>query len=239
MKKILVGFMLFFGSISYGQSVTGTSGLIHIPSARMLEDGQLVLGAAYIPKPYFTSTAGLYRFQNKASGLNTYLTYGILPFVEVMFRYTHEIGAKVNVNTNYFPDRMFSLRIRLLNEGKIKPCLTIGFEDISSIIGTHPTAKFFVGNYIVGNKTFKSKYGFIDIVLGRSFDLKNHKSKQYEDFFYGLSLQPNSFQNFKYIIEYNSRIFHTGIKWRPLKPVNLMFGLWDLSKPTFSINLNI
>ena len=77
MRKILVGLMLVFGISSYGQSVTGTSGLIHIPSARMLEDGQLVLGAAYIPKPYF------FRYEKGINpGVNSYLTYSILPFVE-------------------------------------------------------------------------------------------------------------------------------------------------------------
>ena len=47
MKNQITFFILVLLSlISYSQSVTGTSGLIHIPSARMLDDGQLVLGAA-------------------------------------------------------------------------------------------------------------------------------------------------------------------------------------------------
>ena len=83
MKKLLVLLIVIISNYSFSQSVTGTSGLIHIPSARMLDDGQLVLGAAFIPKPYFRSY--LMRLN---PGLNTYITYGILPFVEVMFRYT-------------------------------------------------------------------------------------------------------------------------------------------------------
>ena len=53
MKKLILIVLLLVGGVVSGQSVTGTSGLIHIPSARMLEDGQLVIGAAFIPKPYF------------------------------------------------------------------------------------------------------------------------------------------------------------------------------------------
>ena len=79
----------------------------------MLEDGQLVLGAAYIPKPYFQR----YGRRNNP-GLNTYITYGILPFVEVMFRFTHELNMPVNTTTRYFPDRMLTIRARLLNEKK-------------------------------------------------------------------------------------------------------------------------
>ena len=51
MKKLILIVLLLVGGVASGQSVTGTSGLIHIPSARMLEDGQLVIGAAFIPKP--------------------------------------------------------------------------------------------------------------------------------------------------------------------------------------------
>ena len=66
MKKLILIVLLLVGGVVSGQSVTGTSGLIHIPSARMLEDGQLVLGAAYIPKPYFQ------RYERRLNpGLNT------------------------------------------------------------------------------------------------------------------------------------------------------------------------
>ena len=98
MRKLIVILFLVVSGVVSGQSVTGTSGLIHIPSARMLEDGQLVLGAAYIPKPYF------FRYgRNNNPGLNTYITYGILPFVEVMFRYTHELNTPVNIETTCSP----------------------------------------------------------------------------------------------------------------------------------------
>ena len=84
MKKLILIVLLMVGGVASGQSVTGTSGLIHIPSARMLEDGQLVIGAAYIPKPYFTYSARYIPIENRMNnnpGLNTYVTYGILPFM--------------------------------------------------------------------------------------------------------------------------------------------------------------
>ena len=122
MKKLILIVLLLVGGVVSGQSVTGTSGLIHIPSARMLEDGQLVIGAAYIPKPYFTYSARyiipIENRMNNNPGLNTYITYGILPFVELMFRYTHELNVPVTPENKYFPDRMFSARVRILNEEK-------------------------------------------------------------------------------------------------------------------------
>ena len=94
MKKLVVIVFLVVSGVVSGQSVTGTSGLIHIPSARMLEDGQLVIGAAFIPKPYFQ------RYERRLNpGLNTYVTYALFPFMEVMFRYSHEFNVPVNFET--------------------------------------------------------------------------------------------------------------------------------------------
>ena len=98
MKKLILIVLLLVGGVVSGQSVTGTSGLIHIPSARMLEDGQLVIGAAFIPKPYFQN--GMKRRLNP--GLNTYVTYALFPFMEVMFRYTHELNVPVTMETSIF-----------------------------------------------------------------------------------------------------------------------------------------
>ena len=36
--------------------------------------------------------------------------------------------------------------------------------------------------------------------------------------------------------EYDSKYFQTGLKLKPIKPFKIMFGLWDLNKPTFSLN---
>ena len=130
MKKSVVIVFLVLCRVVSGQSVTGTSGLIHIPSARMLEDGQLVIGAAFIPKPYFQ------RYERRLNpGLNTYITFGILPFVELMFRYTHELNTPVNVETQYFPDRMLGFRVRLLSEKNYLPAIVLGLQDPSAIFG--------------------------------------------------------------------------------------------------------
>ncbi len=53
MKKLILIVLLLVGGVASGQSVTGTSGLIHIPSARMLEDGQLVFGGSFYSETLF------------------------------------------------------------------------------------------------------------------------------------------------------------------------------------------
>ena len=236
MKKIIFGFLLFFGSISYGQSVTGTSGLIHIPSARMLEDGQLVLGAGFIPKPYF------YRWGvNENPGLTSYITYQILPFVELMFRYTHELNKPVwNPNgDHYFPDRMFSIRFKLVEEKKYIPAVVFGAHDFSKLTGlSSPSSlnSMYAATYLVTSKKIDFKHFSIDTSLGYAFDLLDLETKDYRGIFYGFELKSLSFDFITLIIENNSKNLNTGIRISPLKMVNMMVGLWDLKKPTFSFN---
>lgn len=239
MKKILVGFLLFLGSISYGQSVTGTSGLIHIPSARMLEDGQLVLGAAYIPKPYFTYVnRGGYlggTLRNNP-GLNTYITYAILPFAEIMFRYTHELNMSVNPFNQYFPDRMFSARIRIIKESDFLPSIVFGVHDIGKVATTFGSATNFSTNYLTFTKRFKFLGFNSDLSFGYAFDFLTLKAIDIQGFFGGVEFTPFFYNKASFMIEYDSKVFNSGVKWRPINSINIMVGLWDLNKPTFSFN---
>ena len=52
-----------------------------------------------------------------------------------MFRYANELNRVVNVETQYFPDLMFSMRGRLLKEKKYLPAIVLGLQDASSIFG--------------------------------------------------------------------------------------------------------
>lgn len=232
MKKLVVIVFLVVSGVVSGQSVTGTSGLIHIPSARMLEDGQLVLGAAYIPKPYFQ------RYNRRINpGLNTYITYGILPFVEVMFRYTHELNTPVNVETLYFPDRMLGFRARLLKEKKYIPAIVLGLQDASALFGeTCLSCSNYSATYFVGSKSLKTGLGDFDFSIGYAFDFLELKSKDYMGVFGGISFSPNIYKNASILFEHNSKGINTGINMIVLSRFSLMLGLWNLDKPTFSFN---
>jgi len=232
MKKLVVIVFLVVSGVVSGQSVTGTTGLIQIPSARMLEDGQLVLGAAYIPKPYF------FRYgKNINPGVNSYITYGILPFVEVMFRYTHELNTPVNIETQYFPDRMLGFRARLLNEKKYLPAIVLGLQDASAIFGdTCLNCSNYSATYFVGSKNFKTDFGNFDLSVGYAFEFLELKSKDYMGVFGGISFSPNFYKNASILFEHNSKGINAGINVIVLSRFNLMFGLWNLDKPTFSFN---
>ncbi|MDC0875216.1 YjbH domain-containing protein [Flavobacteriaceae bacterium] len=232
MRKILLLIILTIPWKGTSQATSGMSGLIHVPSARMLDDGQLVLGAAYIPKPYF------FRYgRNENPGLNTYITYGILPFIEIMFRYTHELNTPVNFETQYFPDRMLGFRVRLLSEKNYLPAIVLGLQDPSAIFGdTCLVCTNYSATYFVGSKNFKTDFGNFDLSIGYAFDFKELKAKDYKGVFGGISFSPNFYENASFLFEHNTKGFNTGISTIVLSRFNLMLGLWNLDKPTFSFN---
>ena len=155
-----------------------------------------------------------------------------------MFRYSHEIGAKVNISTRYFPDRMFSFRARLIKEGNKIPSIVVGFQDVGSLIGAGVNS-YFSSNYVVSSKSIKNNGGNLMISLGYAFDLNELKTKEHKGFFGGLSFTPNFYNKISFNLEHNSKVINSGIKWNPFKLINLMIGVWDLNKPTFSFNYQI
>jgi len=238
MKKLVIIVLLLISGVVSAQSVTGTSGLIHIPSARMLEDGQLVIGAAFIPKGIYHRTYGPNKFDVRLNpGLNTYITYGFLPFLEIMFRYSHELNIPVSFETEYFPDRMFSARLRVINETKNLPSIVFGIHDLAQYIGVVSGVPNFSTNYVVGSKLFSiSDKLNIDLDIGYAFDISKFKTVAYNGLFGGVEIYHNSFGQFSLNAEYDSNKFIFGGKINLFSKINLMLGLWDLNKPTFAFN---
>ena len=238
MRKLVVIVFLVASGVVSAQSVTGTSGLIHIPSARMLEDGQLVLGAAFIPIGINHRTYGPDKFNVRLNpGLNTYVTYGLLPFLEIMFRYSHELNMPVNPETEYFPDRMFSARLRVINETKNLPSIIFGIHDTAQYINVVSGQPNFSANYVVGSKLFSiSDILNIDLNIGYAFDVSKFKTVVYNGLFGGVKIKHNSLNRFSLNAEYDSKKFIFGVKLKPLNNFEIMGGLWDFDKPTFSFN---
>jgi hypothetical protein len=107
----------------------GSPGLIDMPTAEMLPDGQ------------FTSTVSHFGGQTRFT-----LTFQATPWMSASFRYN---GIQ-NWNLGGFPtyyDRGFDVRFRLLQEKRRWPAITLGLQDF---VGTG----IYAGEYIVATKTF-------------------------------------------------------------------------------------
>lgn len=228
--------IIIFQKAIYSQSIQGTSGLINLPTARMLEDKKLVIGAAFIPKNIFQ------RYNRKFNpGLNTYVTYAILPYTEVMFRYTHELNTPIRPPTinqyGYFPDRMFSIRFRVLGETKVLPSIVFGFHDLSSILNkTVSAATNYNASYIVFSKKINLKLIHFDFSSGYAYKLGEFKNYEYAGFFIGSDVQFSKYKNLNFYFEYDSKYPNIGFNINLINKFVLRYGLINLSNPTISFN---
>lgn len=109
----------------------GSPGLIDMPSAQMLPDGQ------------FTSAIAYFGGQTRYT-----LTFQATPWMSASFRYNSIQNWNLGGFNTYY-DRGFDVRFRLLKERKYLPEITVGLQDF---IGTG----IYAAEYIVATKTFNT-----------------------------------------------------------------------------------
>ncbi|GAA6209944.1 YjbH domain-containing protein [Cognatishimia sp. WU-CL00825] len=107
----------------------GTPGLMDMPSAEMLPDGQFVLG--------YSQFGGNQRLS---------LSFQPVPWATATFRYNGIEDLNLFGFSTYY-DRSFDVRFRLLKERKVLPAVTLGLQDFA---GTG----IYAGEYLVATKTF-------------------------------------------------------------------------------------
>lgn len=222
--------VILVGLITYSQSIVGTNGQFFIPTAEMHPDRTLVLGAGYIPTGYFQ------RYNRKVNpGMPTFVTVSLLPFVEVMFRYTHELNMRVNPQTRYYPDRMFAGRIRLLKESKYIPSLAVGANDFTKALGLSTAPTNYSATYIVGTKSFVFNALTLSTTLGYGVDVLDLNRYDFLGAFGGVELSHKRFASSTVALEYDTRNLHLSVGHTFFDRLVLKAGLWDLKKPAAMI----
>lgn len=226
MKQTLFVIALCFGlSNLSGQSLTGTNGLFKIPSAYVASDGQSYIGASFYPKGYYE----LYNAGNRFTGMPTFITLSMYDRVEFMFRYTHQLGHEVNPQTQYFPDRMFTLRYNALKEGRNHPAITIGLHDVSEALGGTSATPWFLATYLVASKTIETKSLSIAPSVGYAYDLiERNRNQVFNGFFAGVELTANQFSYVTVVGEYDSESFNVALKTTVLGHLHFALGLLDM-----------
>ena len=119
----------------------GLPGLIDLPSAQRLPDGELVLTQ-----------------QISDTLARTGISSQILPSLGVAFRFSGhgKNGDEANERTNH--DRSFDAHLTVIKEGKYRPAISIGLRDF---IGTG----WYSSEYIAATKTFEK----LEITAGLGF----------------------------------------------------------------------
>ena len=230
LKYVFFAFALFISLPTRSQSITGTQGQFFIPTAEMHSDRTLVLGAGYIPKGYFQ------RYNRSVNpGMPTFVTVTFLPFVEVMFRYTHELNMRVNPQTRYYPDRMFAGRIRLLKESKYIPAIVVGANDFTKALGLSTAPTNYSSTYVVGTKSFKYLEYQFATSLGYGLDVLELDRYDFLGIFGGVEIRHNQLANSSLSLEYDSSNIHLSIGHTFFNRLVIKAGLWDLKKPAAMI----
>lgn len=234
--RFLIAMLLLFSSSISAQSLTGTRGLIKAPTARMYESGTLAIGMGYVPSKFFKRTHGEFRgLRTGNSGLNTFITLTPLPFMEIMFRYSHELNREISFKTKYFPDRMFTARFKLLNESKKIPSIVLGLQDISAITETTCEAcSNFTATYLVGSKIFKYNDFSFDVSLGYAADLIRLPAKDFKGFFGGVEIKHNEFKQAQLLIDYDTTSLNIGLQGYFFNRIHTVLGIMDF-EPMFII----
>jgi hypothetical protein len=226
---ILIGLWILFSIAPVNaQSTTGTRGLVKAPTARMFEDGTLSLGAAFIPPGYHKRTFGAKKGDIVPNaGLNTFVTVNLFPFMEVMFRYSHELNLPVTPITQYFPDRMFTARFKLLNETKKWPAILLGMQDAGNLISSEGSlGPNFASSYLVATKNFQYKGFNIDASLGYGADLGDIPAKEFKGLFGGVEITTPYLKDTQLLLDYDATYINIGVQKQFFKKLHTMVSYY-------------
>jgi hypothetical protein len=196
------------------QTLTGTSGLITVPTAVIAPDGDLTLGVNRLAREHFEFTGGTF---DDRPLLVHYANVGFLPFVEVGLRLTR----LVDVPRQALGDRMVNVRVRLLKEGELLPAVAVGAHDI---VGT----RIYHASYAVATKTVGTAAGPVGLTVGYGYDVLRlpSRGRQFDGLFGGVSVTPRRWITL--LAEYDGEQPNAGVRLRPVQGVALLAALRNL-----------
>ena len=105
-------------------SLGGTSGLINIPVAQVLEDRQVTIGLGMVNRH------SAYIQKDISDNFPFYIVIGYLPRLEISVGATFVPGKKSYDGTNTYKDGVIGLQCLLVREKSFVPDLAIGVRDI-------------------------------------------------------------------------------------------------------------
>jgi len=228
-------FLVFlqFSGRATAQSLTGTTGLFHIPTAELMPDRTFMAGVHQIPVEHSLYGRGLH--DNRYG----FATLTFLPRIELMFRYTYMLGVDRSSRTSGpFMDRMVAARVLILRESGNRPALLFGMHDPGQAFDIAAN-KYFGANYLVTTKNFSAAGFSSGLHAGYAFGLFNETTQVYDGFFGGMSISHAKIPWFELMAEYDSFRWNAGAKLLILNRVQLLAGLMELKRPAGGISYRV
>lgn len=207
------------------QSLNGTTGLITIPTAEMLNDGQIRFGANYTDRKYNPRSP-------EHNQHRYFVTMEYLPFLEVSLRLTRNRGMRLeNPEGQEWPgDRGASARLRILREKGVRPALVLGAHDFLSAFGGSE-AVWFNALYLAGSKNLRCGEGPITLglTLGYGTDRMKANHHEFAGLFGGLSMEYKD--RSALLLEYDAEKINGGVRVELFRHVRIMLAFLHMESP--------
>lgn len=228
MKLIIKSLLCLFlvCTLNNAQSLSGLSGLLNIPTADIQKDGSLIIGANFLERNHLKYGGGT------MDVIAPFVTIGFLPFLEVSIRITRQLNYQ---GESHVMDRMFSGKLKFIDEGNYTPTVTLGLHNPYS---TDSRAKHFTSTYLVLSKNIET-ISFINkfhISVGYGTDLIKAADYQYVGLFGGISL--TLFDSIDMIGEYDAERFNAGLRLTLFNHIKLLGGFMDLKHFSGGVAVN-
>lgn len=221
---LIITIILLLHGVSIAQiGLGGIDAIMTVPTARILQDGNVAVGFGYIPKPYAIFLGPDH------DNLPYFVTFGFLPFLEISFRATKALKRK----EGSMGDRMASIRIQLLTETQNRPALTVGIHDVSAIFRT---VEWFHSLYLVSTKSiFILNRLSVEPTIGYGVDWIETRNHEFVGLFGGISLGYRGLIFIK--AEYDTKKFNYGLGFDLFGLLSANLAIIDGKKLAFGFNL--
>lgn len=206
------------------QYAMGVTGGLNIPTADMQADGTFMMGANYLPKQLMPDRWGY-------NTGNYFVNLTFLPFMELAYRCTL-LRVRRNGEENLEQDRSVSIRLRPLKEGRYRPSLVVGSNDVLTTRGLN-VFKEYEGR----NRHFSSVYAVMtkhiwvdrhDLGFTLGVNMLGRQDAQRNGVFAGLSYTPAFLDRVSLMAEYDTKAFNMGVSARLWNHFSLHAFCYDL-----------
>lgn len=200
-----------YDASSEAQSLTGTTGLVSVPTAEMAADGTLTAGVNVLDRRYNGYTRdGL----DDHRSMVQFVRIGFLPFAEVGLRLSRLMGYS---EPQALGDRMVSVRLRLVPERTFTPAVVVGAHDL---VGT----RIFHSLYVVGSKGWDSVpvLSAVSAHLGYGGHLEavTARGYQFQGVFGGIAVAPRRWVVL--MVEHDAEHVNAGLRLHPIRGIAVL-----------------
>ena len=237
-RRLLFLFLLMLlrvdGCMVFAQQYTGMTGLLHVPSAEMDTIENLRFGVHALPTDMMPD--GI-RFEGeKYASSNWYVSAMPLKWFEVSYSFTlmkfrKNLNKKSDEIGFYSKDRYFSLRLRLLSEGRYLPSVVIGSNDVLGQRDGGSDSFCFRNFYVAASKHFSVPFGVFGGHVAYRKWTKSYNSR-WNGVVGGITFRPSVYRPLRFVTEYDGEGINIGADCVLFRYVQLQASLIKCRYPS-------